>query len=365
MKIRDVVAVIERLAPLSYQEGYDNCGLNVGSHDAEATGALLTVDVTEAVIDEAVERGMNLIVSHHPVIFDPIKRIAGGSYVEKIVARAIRNDINLYAAHTNLDSVAGGINRRMAQMLGLVRVTPLSPVEGDLFKVVVFTPLEHVSMVRAAMFDAGAGSIGDYDSCSYNLHGEGTFRALPGARPFVGRVGELHTEPEVRTEAVVPGHRVSAVVEALRRAHPYEEPACDVYPLENRNPAVGMGAVGELEQEEDLMVFLARVKKTFGSKVIRHSPAVKKNVRRVALCGGSGGSLLKSALASGADLYVTADLKYNHFFDAGPRMVVADAGHFETEYCAVDILYELVTEKITNFAVAKSKILSNPVNYLF
>ena len=364
MKLKDITSAIEELAPPAYQEDYDNAGLLTGSPDMEVTGALFCVDVTDEVLDEALETGANLVVSHHPLVFRPLKKLTGATRVERLLLKAVRNGLALYAAHTNLDSVEGGVSFAMADRLGLRNVRVLSPRENDLVKIAVYTPEAYADKVREALAQAGAGHIGKYDACSFNVCGEGTFRAGDGARPFVGEPGVLHREREVRTETIVPRHRLRAAVEAMRRVHPYEEAAYDLYPLANPNPSVGFGAVGDLEREEPLADFLQRVKKVFGAEAVRYSQPDRETVRKGALCGGSGGSLLEEAVRSGADVYLTADVKYDLFYAARGRIVLADIGHFESEYFAIDILYDTVTKKFPNFAACKSTKSINPINYL-
>ena len=360
--VGDIIGELEKTAPLAYQESYDNAGLIVGSPDMCATGALLCFDVTENIIDEAVERGVNLVISHHPAIFGGLKRLTGATATERIVAKALRNDIALYAAHTNLDSVSGGISTTLAAKLHLSDVRILAPKERMLFKVVTFVPETHADAVRRAMFDTGAGRIGNYDSCSYNLAGTGTFRAGEGANPFVGERGELHREPEVRIETVTKKHELAACLAALRAAHPYEEPAFDVYALENKYPEAGLGAVGRLPAEVDAADFLRIIKKTLPVKVIRHNALFKK-VRTVAVCGGAGAEYIGAAKAAKADIFVTGDCKYHQFADCAGTMILADIGHFESECFAVELLYGAISKKFPTFALCFARGNSNPVQY--
>jgi dinuclear metal center YbgI/SA1388 family protein len=360
--VGDIVGELERMAPLAYQENYDNAGLTVGSRDMRATGALLCFDVTEGIIDEAVERGANLVISHHPAIFGGLKRLTGATSTERIVAKALRSDVALYAAHTNLDSVQGGINTTLAARLGLSDVRILVPKEQTLFKLVTFVPDASAGAVRQAMFDAGAGCIGNYDRCSYNLDGRGTFRAGEGTNPFVGERGELHCEPEVRIETVTEKHKLAACIAALRASHPYEEPAFDVYRLENSYHGAGTGAVGHLQSEVDAADFLRTVKKVLPVKVIRHNALFKK-VRTVAVCGGAGAEYIGAAIAAKADIYVTGDCKYHQFADSAGRIILADTGHFESECFAVELFYEAISKKFPTFALCFARGSSNPVQY--
>ena len=361
--LNKITSTLEHLAPLSYQESYDNAGLQVGDPGLEVTGVLITLDVTEEVLAEAEKLGFNLVVSHHPVIFGGLKSITGKSATERIISSAIRKEIAIYSAHTNLDAVAGGVNSAMADRLGLIRQQILAPMEGSLRKLVVFVPPEHLDQVRNAIFDAGAGVIGDYDRCSFNLEGKGTFRGSEGTDPFVGTPGEMHQEPEVRVETIVPAHLSGRVIKAMIGAHPYEEVAYDLYPLENRHWQAGMGMVGELEHPMDEEVFMGFVKDRFNAGMIRHSALLGKPVRKVALCGGAGSFLLGRAIAAKADVFVTGDFKYHQFFEADGQLVLMDIGHFESEQFTRELIYDLLTKKFPKFAVRLSGTDTNPIKY--
>ena len=363
IKLKDITGYLEGLAPLSYQESYDNSGLQVGELDMEITGILITLDVTEEVLLEAERLGFNLVVSHHPVIFSGLKSLTGKNAVERIVSLAIRKEIAIYSGHTNFDAITGGVNTAMANRLGLVNQRVLEPAKDQLKKVVVFVPHDQVDQVRTAMFNAGAGHIGAYDSCSFNLEGQGTFRGSEGSDPYVGRAGELHQEPETRVETIVPAPLVRKVVRAMEKAHPYEEVAYDIYPLENDYRQVGMGLVGDLEDPVDEEVFMTFLKDRFGLSVIRHSELLGKPVKKVALCGGAGSFLLGRAKASGADVFVTGDFKYHQFFDADGKIVVMDMGHFESEQFTRELFYDLLMKKFPKFAVRLAETVTNPIKY--
>lgn len=365
MKISDITNYIEQVAPPSFQESYDNSGLIVGSYQQEVTGVLITLDVTEEVVEEAVERGDNLIICHHPIVFAGLKRFNGNNYVERTVIKAIQNNVAIYAAHTNLDNVLHqGVNTMISKKLGLENTRILAPVKGKLMKLVVFVPENDAEKVRTAMFEAGAGKIGEYDSCSYNLSGKGTFRAGENTDPFVGNKGELHTEPETRVETVVPGYLQGKVVAAMTKAHPYEEVAYDIYELKNSWNQVGAGMVGNLPSGIEEEEFLKRVKSIFNCGVIRHTELLNKPIKKVALCGGAGSFLLKDAIKAKADVFITGDFKYHQFFDAEKRIVIADIGHFESEQFTKELFYELLIGKFSNFAVHLTKVNTNPIKYL-
>ena len=365
MVINDVAAFIEQLAPIAYQESYDNSGLLVGDPSALLKGILVTLDVTPEVVEEAHQKGLNLIVSHHPIIFSGLKKLTGRTYVEKAVILAIKYDIAIYSAHTNLDNVKdGGVNAKIGELLELKNLKILSPLEGELVKIVTFAPTKDADKVRESMFNAGAGCIGNYDSCSFNIEGKGTFCANDNANPFVGEVGELHTEPEVRIEIIVPKPKLSKVISAMVSVHPYEEVAYDIYPLLNSFNGAGAGMVGELAEPMSEVDFLNMVKKTFNLQCVRCTNFRGKNIKKVAFCGGSGAFLIKQAIASGADIYITGDVKYHQFFDAEGKIIIADIGHFESEQFTVDIFYEYLLKKFSKFAVLKSEIKTNPINYI-
>ena len=364
MKIKDILKELETLAPLPLQESFDNAGVQVGDVEQEAVGALLCLDVTEAVVDEAIEKGCNLIISHHPLAFKPFKSLTGRTYVERCLIKACKYDLVIYAAHTNLDNAFGGVNYRLAEHIGLQRVRTLSPQKNALLKLAVFVPEAHAEVVRNALFDAGAGHIGHYDKCSFNVTGEGTFRAGENTRPFCGETGKLHYEKEVRIETILPAFRKSVVTCALLSAHPYEEPAFDFYPLDNAWNASGSGIIGELPESEKATDFLLRIKNTFRAVCVKHSALTEKPVCKVAVCGGSGAFLIPEAMAAGADVFVTGEAKYNDFLDVENKLLLAVIGHYETEICTKDIFFDFMSKKIPTFAVQISNRSSNPVKYL-
>ena len=363
MTVREITTIIEEFAPLGYQESYDNAGLIIGAPTNRVHGILLTVDVTPEVIDEALSVGANLIIAHHPLIFKGIKRLTGANTTEQTAIKAIQHDIAVYCSHTNLDMVWDGVSAIAAQKIGLTDIEILAPAFDQLVKLTTFVPHAHLQNVRLAMFKAGAGSIGNYDHCSYNIEGQGTFRANEQANPYIGTKGKIHQEPETRVEVIVPKPILSKVIDALIAAHPYEEVAYDIYQLLNKNHRAGLGVVGNLTNTQSETVFLQQMKRVFGSGCIKHSPLTGRVVERVAICGGSGAELVKNAIASQANVFITSDVKYHQFFDAEGKLVIADVGHFESEQFALDIFYELLTKKIPNFAVLKSNVKTNPINY--
>lgn len=363
MQLKELIAHLEQVAPPSYQEPYDNSGLIVGHPAQEVRQALVSLDCTEDVIDEAIRSGSDLVIAHHPIVFQGLKRFTGQTYVERVVMKAIRHGIALYAIHTNLDNIRGGVNAMIANRLGLKNTAILDPKRGLLRKLVVFVPDRQADGVRNALFASGAGHIGDYDECSYNTEGHGTFRAGEHANPFVGAQGQRHQEREVRIETVFPTHREREVVQALFEAHPYEEPAYDIYSIENTYDRVGSGMTGFLEEPMDEQHFLARIQRALQAKVVRHTALRGKKVSKVAVCGGAGGFLLNKAIAAGADFFVTADYKYHEFFDAEGKIVIADPGHFESEQFTSQLLLEIITKKFPNFAIRLAETNTNPIKY--
>jgi len=364
MQLKKITNFLENFAPLQLQESYDNAGLLVGNPDMKITSILISVDITEDVILEAIDKKCNLIVAHHPIIFGGIKKLTGKNYIERTVIAAIKNNIALYAGHTNVDSIIGGVNSKICEKIGLKNCKILSPQKNGLKKIVTFVPNDYLNKVSEALFNAGAGHIGNYDSCSYKVGGEGTFRALENANPFVGDIGNLHTEKETRIETIFPAHLQSRVVSKLIKAHPYEEVAYDIYSLDNENSDIGIGMLGELEEEMDEKEFLLKIKEIFELGVIKHTPFLNKKIKKVAVCGGSGAFLLEKAKRSHADIFITSDFKYHQFFDAEKKILIADIGHYESEQFTKEIFYEQLTKFLPNFAIYLSKINTNPVNYL-
>ncbi len=364
IKIKDILKEIEEYAPLPLQESFDNSGLQVGDVNQPARGALLCLDVTEEVIDEALELDCNLIISHHPLAFRSFKSLTGKNYVERCMMKACKYDLVVYAAHTNLDNAFGGVNFKLAELIGLQNVRVLSSPKDSLLHLVTYVPEAYSDLVRNALFHAGAGKIGNYDSTSFNVHGEGTFRANEGCNPFCGEIGEFHIEHEVRIEVILPVYKKSSVEQALLSVHPYEEPAYNFYPLANSWNQVGSGVVGELPEEEDELSFLQRIKDLFNVGCVKHSALTGRPIREVALCGGSGAFLIKDAISYGADVFITGEAKYNDFYDVEDRILLAVIGHYESEVCTKDIFYSIISKKYPNFALHFSNVNSNPVKYL-
>jgi dinuclear metal center YbgI/SA1388 family protein len=363
MKISEIISHLETIAPPAYQESYDNAGLLTGMPNRECLGVLTTLDCTEEIVNEAISKNCNLIVAHHPIIFRGLKKIAGKNYVEKTVIAAIKNDIAIYAIHTNLDNVLHGVNAKMADKLGLIKRNILLPKQSTLKKLYTFVPIADAEKVRDAIFNAGGGNIGDYSEASFSVQGEGSFKAGETANPFVGEIGKRHYENEIRIETVFPAYLQQRIVQALIKAHPYEEVAYDVVDLANPNERVGSGLIGELPEPMEEKAFLEKIKQSFSLSVIKYTRLLGKPVRKVAICGGAGSFLISKALAAGADFYISSDIKYHEFFDANDRLVVADIGHFESEQFTIELLHEILLKKFPTFAVLKTALNTNPVHY--
>lgn len=365
MQLQELISHLEHIAPPSYQESYDNSGLIVGDPKQEVRQALVSLDCTEEVVNEAIRTGSDLIISHHPIVFKGLKKFTGSTYVERVVMKAIRHGIALYAIHTNLDNTRDGVNAEIGRRLGLKNTAILDAKQGLLRKLVVFVPLEYAEGVRNAIFAAGGGHIGGYDECSYNSSGYGTFRGASNTNPFVGKTGERHQEEEVRIETIFPANLERQIVVSLIEAHPYEEPAYDIYSVHNRYDKIGSGMTGFLDEPMEEAVFLAHVQQKLQATVIRHTALRGKKVHKVAVCGGAGGFLLGKAIAAGADFFITADYKYHEFFDAEGKIVIADPGHFESEQFTSQLLLEIITEKFPNFAIHLAETNTNPIKYYF
>jgi dinuclear metal center YbgI/SA1388 family protein len=363
MVIRDVIQILEVFAPTALQESYDNAGLLTGNSNWNCTGIIASLDATEEVVLEAIEKKCNLIVAHHPIIFGGLRKLTGKNYVEKTIITAIKNDIAIYAIHTNLDNVLHGVNAAIADKLGLINQKILQPKNETLKKLFSFVPVEFAENVRSAIFNAGGGHISNYSECSFNIAGQGTFKPGEGSNPFTGKRGIRHTEDEIKMEMIFPAWQEQAILSAMNAAHPYEEVAYDIIALDNQNQLVGAGLVGELTESLSETGFLELLKGKFSLSVIRHTPLLNKPVKKVALCGGAGSFLIGAAAATGADFYITGDIKYHEFFDANSRLVVADIGHYESEQFTIDLLFDILSQKFPTFAVLKTGVKTNPVHY--
>jgi dinuclear metal center YbgI/SA1388 family protein len=364
MQLSEILNALEEEFPFSLQESYDNAGLIIGERNAEIRKVLICVDITEDTLSEAVSSGCNLIISHHPMVFTGMKRFTGTTATERLVASCLRSGIAVVALHTNLDNHSRGVNRILCDKLGILEPRILRPMDGMLRKLVTFCPHAHADNLRSALFSAGAGNIGNYDSCSFNTTGQGTFRALPGSDPFIGEMNKLHIEEEVRIEAVYPVYREKPIISALLASHPYEEVAYDVYSLSNRFPETGAGMVGTLETPADPLDFLKMVKSRLSLSCLKHTPIPGKKIQKVAVCGGSGSFLISDAMRASADVFLTGDLKYHDYFLPENRMLLGDIGHYESEQFTKELIFTFLKKKFPTFALQISDSSSNPVNYL-
>jgi len=363
MNIDKIISHLETIAPPSLQESYDNAGLLTGQPGWECTGVICCLDAIEDIIDEAIEKKCNLIVAHHPIIFGGLKKITGKNYIERTIIKAIKNDIAIYATHTNLDNVINGVNGKIAEKLGLKNLHVLAPKAGLLCKLYFYVPAGHAAGVMNALFEAGAGNIGNYSECSFRVNGTGTFKPNEQANPFTGEIGKRHEDGELKIEILFPSWLEVKIIAALKASHPYEEVAYEVIRLNNQHQQIGAGITGEWEEPIAEDHFLQKLKDIFRLSVIKHTAKTGKPVKKVSICGGAGISLLKDAINSGSDVYITGDIKYHEYFDADRRILLADIGHYESEQFTIELLANLLEQKFPNFAVLKTGVNTNPVHY--
>ncbi len=363
MKLIEITNFLETLAPLNYQEDYDNSGLIVGSYNDEVHSALVALDCTEQIVDEAIAKNCDLIITHHPIVFKGLKKFNGKNYVERVILKAIKNNIALYAIHTNLDSVENGVNAEISKRLGLKNTKALAPKSGLLKKLVTFCEHKDVEDIRNALFTADAGNISHYSDCSFNTKGTGTFKGDETSSPTLGQAGVREYAEETRIEVILKAQDQAKVLAALLKTHPYEEVAYDIYNLDNQLQSVGSGMVGDLAEAMDGEDFLRLVKTNMEATVLRHTSVLAKKIKKVAVCGGSGSFLLKNAIAAGADVFVTADFKYHEFFDAEDKLMIVDIGHYESEQFTSNLLIDNIQEKFPNFAIRLTEHNTNPINY--
>jgi len=363
MKIKDVISLFEELAPLSYSEDFDNTGLLVGDKDRIVSGVLVALDTLESVVDEAITNNCNLIISFHPIVFSGLKKLTGKDYVERTVIKAIKNDIAIFAIHTALDNSWNGVNAMICDQLKLEKRKILIPKSSTIQKLITYVPVESAERVRETLFNAGAGNIGNYTNCSFNIEGTGSYRGNEDSNPVVGNKGEIRFEKEVQIGVTFQKHVQSTVLKALFKSHPYEEVAYEVTTLENTNQKIGMGMIGELNTPLNEGEFLKFLKETMNTNCIRHSKLTHKLISKIAVLGGSGSFAVEAAKQKGADIFITADLKYHDFFKAENNILLADIGHYESEQFTKELLVSFLNKKITTFAVVLSQINTNPITY--
>ena len=363
MKLKAITQFLEHQFPLSLQESYDNSGLLIGNLEMEITGVLICLDSIEKIVDEAIEKSCNLIIAHHPIIFKGLKKMTESNYIERVVSKCIKNDIALYAIHTNLDNHFEGVNKEIANRIGLKNLRILQPIQGNLSKLTVFVPKDALEKLDEAIFKAGGGQIGNYSECHFRTEGTGTFKGNENSNPQIGNKNVREAFEEFRVEYLVSNYNLRSVLNAMYAAHPYEEVAYEIYPIQNSNQFEGAGMIGELETEQDEIAFLKQLKSTFNCGIIRHTQLLGRKIKKVAVCGGSGSFLLSKAIQQKADIFITGDFKYHEFFDAEKQIIIADIGHFESEQFTTNLLAERLKENFTNFAIHLTEHNTNPINY--
>lgn len=361
--IKEILSFLNEVAPYSHQEDYDNSGLIVGNENDIVKGILISLDCTEEVIEEAMSSGCNVVLAHHPIVFRGLKKITGKNYVERTIIKAIKNDIAIISCHTNLDNVITGVNKKIADKLGLQNLKILSPKSNTLKKITTFVPQSHLEQVEDALHHAGAGQIGNYKDCSFRVEGTGTYTPGEDTQPFSGEKNVKSFEKEVRIEMIFPSHIERKIVSALKNSHPYEEVAYYVYPVTNEDQAIGSGMIGESDKPYDFKDFMDFIKLKLELKVIKHTKPINNLISKVALCGGAGSFLTQNAIQSGADVFISSDYKYHEFFDADSKIMIIDIGHFESEKFTNELLFDLISNNFTNFALHCTKTITNPINY--
>ena len=364
MKINEIITILEEMAPLAYAESFDNVGLLVGNQNANCSGVLVCHDALEAVIDEAITKNCNLVVCFHPILFSGLKKITGKNYVERSIIKAIKNDIAIYAVHTALDNHKNGVNKIFCDALGLINTKILIPKSNFIQKLVTFTVPENADKVRSALFSAGAGAIGNYENCSFNSNGIGTYQGNEDSNPAIGTKNELINAEEIKIEVTFEKHLQSKILKTLFESHIYEEVAYEIYELQNTHQNIGLGMIGELPEEMDELSFLKMVKIKMKADGIRHSSFLNKKIKKVTVLGGSGSEAIAKAIQAGADAFLTADLKYHQFYEAENQILLADIGHFESERYTKNYIVDYLTKKMPNFAIILSEENTNPVKYL-
>ena len=365
MKVKEITTYLESIAPLEYQEHYDNCGLLCGSYDLEIKGILVTLDVTQSVLSEAEEKGCNLVIAHHPLLFKKIKQLIGKNHIEQTLIQAIKKDIAIYAAHTNLDNISTGVNAKICEKLDLLNTRVLLQKNTTLYKLTTFVPSGYKEKLLQALTEEGAGKIGNYSYCSFQTEGKGTFIPNERATPRVGEINRLETVNEIRIEMILHAHLADKIISTMKQVHPYEEVAYYLHPLRNLDQEVGAGMIGCLPKPMEILEFLAHLRKRMQLTCIRHTSLLSKTIRKVAVCGGTGGSLLKNSIKEGADIFITADCKYHEFFETENQIIIADIGHYESEFFTKELFYELIERYNQDLKLVISQINTNPVQYFF
>ena len=364
MKIYEIINHLESIAPLSLQENYDNSGLIVGDKSKNVNTALISLDCTEKVVEEAINENCELIIAHHPIVFEGLKKITGSNYIERTLLKAIKNNIAIYAIHTNLDNIKDGVNGAIANKLGLVNSKILRTKSSFIKKLSVYCPIESEQTLKEKLWESGAGNIGNYSQCSFRSEGTGTFKGNDDSNPSIGTKNALHKENEVKIEMILPSYLEHNILSTMFENHPYEEVSYEIFTLENKNQNIGSGIYGSLSKPMKSEAFLKFVKKVMKTDCIRHTELCKENIQTVAICGGSGSFLLEDAKKIGADIFISSDFKYHQFFDADNEIIIADIGHYESEQFTKELISDILKKKFTKFATRLSSVNTNPINYL-
>jgi len=363
MKLQNIINFLEELAPPNLQESYDNSGLIVGNGNEEINKAIVCLDAVESVVEEAIRKGAQLIIAHHPIVFSGIKKLNGKNYVERTIIKAIQNNIAIYAIHTNLDNVEHGVNQKISEKIGLINTKILAPKSNILTKLQTFVPKADAAKVLEAIFAAGAGKIGHYSEASFSYNGIGTFNGDETTNGYIGKPGIRESVEETKIEVLVENHLQNKVLQALIKAHPYEEVAYDLIPINNIHQNIGSGMIGELKTAIKTTDFFKKLQDVFQVKSIKHTAFIKDEIKTVALCGGSGSFLLNKAKLQKADVFITSDFKYHEFFDADNQIIIADIGHYESEQYTSELLIDKLNKKFRNFAFLLTELNTNPVKY--
>jgi dinuclear metal center YbgI/SA1388 family protein len=363
MIVKEILEVLEEWAPIAYAEDFDNVGLLVGDHTHQCSGIIVSLDCTLPLLKEAQTKNCNLVVCFHPILFSGLKKISGQTYVDQCIQFAIKNDISIIALHTRLDNHPGGVNHVLAQALSIENSRILIPKSGALKKLNTSVPQDYVEVVLEALHKCGAGALGNYSDCSFSVSGIGRFKGNQNSKPFKGATNQKSEIEEVNIQMVFSSHLSASVTQALKESHPYETVAFDIVTLDHPNPEVGMGRIGELKVALEASAFLNKVKESIPSGILRHSPIPSKSIHKVAVLGGSGSFAIEAAKKQGADAFITADLKYHHFFQGDDSLLLVDVGHYESEQFTKKLIFEHLTKKLPNFAIVLSETITNPVNY--
>ncbi len=365
MKLIEIIEYLETVAPLSYQESYDNSGLLVGNENLTIKSVLTCLDCTEEVIEEAINKKCNLIISHHPIIFNSFKKITSSTYNERVILKAVKNDIAIYAIHTNLDNIQGGVSFILANKFGLLNPKILKKKENTITQLITYCPETHIKKLESALFSVGAGKVGSkYDQCSFISQGVGGFRPLDKANPYIGSKNERFSQNEDRLELVFPSYLEKNIIQTLFDTHPYEEVAYELIRLGNKDETIGSGVIGELKSEMDVLSFFKLLKKYMPFKFLKHTKfSNQAKVKTIAFCGGSGVSLLQEAIIQKADIYISSDFKYHDFFEVDNKIIAVDIGHYESEQFVPNLISEILKKKFPKLAVILTKINTNPISY--